>query len=255
MESAIAKMNELADQMCTCRDRACADHVQEVMTTWAAGIAKDGSKTKNERKPPDEQMKRMTDVTTKYADCMVKAMMPPPEPVELSRNDLPPPISIRDADVLLREARMWAHGRWDQHVIGEILVSYVDAKGRFDESDGELVVVFDRPLRPDDPSRTIGAPVPAKQDHEDCFQMIWKTGVWSSEPHVCSGAHVSVTRCTPTQIWKQAIARKAPANGLARLTWKATSTGGVWGFSVQDQPRGIDVRESFDDDCPLAVEK
>jgi len=69
---AMAKMGEFKDQMCACKDKACADKVQESMNKWSAENAKNaGDKPE---KPSDEDMKKMTEVGTKYGECMTKAM-------------------------------------------------------------------------------------------------------------------------------------------------------------------------------------
>lgn len=69
---AMAKMGEFKDKMCGCKDKACADKVQDEMNKWSAENAKNaGDKPE---KPSDEDMKKMTEVGTKYGECMAKAM-------------------------------------------------------------------------------------------------------------------------------------------------------------------------------------
>ena len=75
-ETAMAKMESFATQMCTCTDKACADRVQEDMTKWAVEMAE--KPPARDRKPSEADMKRMTDVGQHYAECMTKAMTPPP---------------------------------------------------------------------------------------------------------------------------------------------------------------------------------
>src|SRR5262249_20716450 len=40
MAKALAKMTEFRDQMCACKDTACAQHVQDDMSKWSADMAK-----------------------------------------------------------------------------------------------------------------------------------------------------------------------------------------------------------------------
>src|SRR4051794_31791117 len=79
---AMAKMSEFKDQMCACKDKACADKVQDSMNKWSAENAKSAGDSKD--KPDEKTMKEMQDVGTKYGECMAKAMgggeTPPPPP-------------------------------------------------------------------------------------------------------------------------------------------------------------------------------
>jgi hypothetical protein len=73
---AMAKMSEFADEMCKCKDKACADKVQEGMTKWSTDMAAKGGDKKADEKPDEATMKKMTEVGQKYAECMTKAMTP-----------------------------------------------------------------------------------------------------------------------------------------------------------------------------------
>jgi hypothetical protein len=69
---AMAKMGEFKDQMCACKDKKCADGVQDAMNKWSAESAKNaGDKPE---KPDEKTMKEMQEVGTKYGECMAKAM-------------------------------------------------------------------------------------------------------------------------------------------------------------------------------------
>ena len=69
---AMAKMGEFKDQMCACKDKKCADGVQDAMNKWSAENAKNaGDKPE---KPDEETMKKMSEVGTKYGECMATAM-------------------------------------------------------------------------------------------------------------------------------------------------------------------------------------
>jgi hypothetical protein len=72
---AVAKMTEFKDQMCACKDKACADKVQEGMTKWSTEMAAKAG-DKKEAKTDEATMKKMTEVGQAYGECMTKAMTP-----------------------------------------------------------------------------------------------------------------------------------------------------------------------------------
>ena len=80
---AMAKMSEFKDKMCACKDKKCADDVQDQMNKWSAENAKNAGDKKAEA-PDEKTMKEMQEVGTKYGECMAKAMgggdTPPPPP-------------------------------------------------------------------------------------------------------------------------------------------------------------------------------
>jgi hypothetical protein len=73
---AMAKMSEMTDKMCACKDKACSDKVQEDMAKWTAEQAKNATGDKA-AKVSDDDMKKMAEVSKKYGDCMMKAMGAP----------------------------------------------------------------------------------------------------------------------------------------------------------------------------------
>jgi len=71
---AIAKISAYRDQMCACKDKACADHVQEDMVRWANDMAKDAS-TKPTRMT-EVDAKAITDISIQFSDCFAKLAVP-----------------------------------------------------------------------------------------------------------------------------------------------------------------------------------
>jgi len=71
----VAKMSTYKDQMCACKDKACADHVQEDLVRWANDMAKDASSTKPVRMSEDDA-KRITDLSMQFSDCFAKLAAP-----------------------------------------------------------------------------------------------------------------------------------------------------------------------------------
>ena len=70
---AVAKMTEFKDEMCKCKDKACADKVQESMTKWSTEMASKAG-DKKDQKADEATMKKMTEVGQAYGECMTKAM-------------------------------------------------------------------------------------------------------------------------------------------------------------------------------------
>jgi hypothetical protein len=66
----MGQMKEFKDKMCTCKDKACVDKVNEEMTKWSTENA---SKNKDE-KPSEEDMKEGAAIGQEMAKCMQKAM-------------------------------------------------------------------------------------------------------------------------------------------------------------------------------------
>ena len=71
---AMAKMSEFKDQMCACKDKACADKVTEAYTKWGTDMASKAGANKD-MKPDPEMAKKMGEVTQAYTECATKAMM------------------------------------------------------------------------------------------------------------------------------------------------------------------------------------
>ena len=68
----VANMSAFKDQMCMCKDKACADHVQDDMMKWASAMAKD---TKADKINEDDT-KRVTELATQFSDCYAKLAAP-----------------------------------------------------------------------------------------------------------------------------------------------------------------------------------
>ena len=72
-DAAMRAMTAFKDQMCACRDTACAQHVSDEMTTWGQQQAKDNAE------PPrmtEEETKAFTQIGEEMGKCMQRAMEP-----------------------------------------------------------------------------------------------------------------------------------------------------------------------------------
>ncbi|MEO8704113.1 MAG: hypothetical protein ABI867_28940 [Kofleriaceae bacterium] len=65
---AMAKMEAFQKSMCDCKDKPCADKVDEEMMKWSLDVAKAAGKTDGEKGDP-EMVRKMTEITTKYGEC------------------------------------------------------------------------------------------------------------------------------------------------------------------------------------------
>ncbi|HEY1556923.1 MAG TPA: hypothetical protein VGF94_18935, partial [Kofleriaceae bacterium] len=76
VDDVFAKMSDFKDQMCTCKDSACAQKVSDEMMRWGQDWSKDDDEMRN-WKPTSEEASRMADITKAMTDCMTKAMTGP----------------------------------------------------------------------------------------------------------------------------------------------------------------------------------
>jgi hypothetical protein len=72
MDDAPEKMREMSDRMCACRDKACADRVQDEFTKWGTEMARNAEVDVGAQN--DEDTKQIAEAMKSYNDCMTKAM-------------------------------------------------------------------------------------------------------------------------------------------------------------------------------------
>lgn len=75
MAATLKKVRELTNKMCACRDKACADRVNEEYTKWGMEMAKKARRSRDYSKPNVELAKEMTELVTRYTECYTKLMM------------------------------------------------------------------------------------------------------------------------------------------------------------------------------------
>jgi hypothetical protein len=267
-EKAAVSMGAFRDRMCACKDKACADKVQEEMMRWSTEMAKRAPRDRPNRNS-DEMMKRMTEIGTTYGECMTKIYSepvaePPVEP-SVKKGDpvpknavaslhLPPPsYGTLWADRLLADARTWARAQRTGRTLASATFAYVDRHGALDPADGEVALQFGA-VDETETKRKLGGKVKAKPKRDDCFEVSTATGTWSLKQTECVDATEVALHCTVAQIWQRAVEKKAPEEALATITL-ATSPAPTWIFAIDDEPRKVHILHTFADDCPLAVEK
>jgi hypothetical protein len=254
IEESIRTMEAFATKMCACKNKACAEKVQDELVSWSQTTAAKSPEGRDN--PPEAQVRRLTAAATKYGTCMTTAMgsaaviAPPVEA------DVPPASKTGDADVLMRSATAWVRATYPQHVPVSISIYFADANAMLDDTHGKLYASFGR-VAPtgDDPKRKTGAPI-TKAAVNDCFGLVWdRERGWVKVREQCAQAYEAGIRCSVREIWKRAIAAGAPADALATLTITLKPGTRAWGFWITDEPRGVDISQGFEDDCAMVVEQ
>jgi hypothetical protein len=69
---ALAKVEEFAGQMCGCRDKACADRVNDAYMKWGQDMASKAASMRDGERPDPSLTKKLTDAATRYTECYVK---------------------------------------------------------------------------------------------------------------------------------------------------------------------------------------
>ena len=255
---AIAEFAEFADRMCACKDQACADRLQEDMTKWSQELA---AKSAPE-KPSAADAKRMQENGAKYAACYSKATGGGQPTIRAAEPTPPAPSEkITNADRLIK----FSYDNLGGLAVSKLLISYVRADGTIDEKYGEAIVDLGKPKPPDpadDPNRPIGAPViqTAPVIDEDvsarCPVYTWKAGVRTSEDTTCimSDQGLARPKCSVVEVWKRAVDKGAPKQGLAVMELRSGSPQS-WHFSIDDEPRSIHFSLDVDDTCAPTLEK
>jgi hypothetical protein len=73
-ESAIAMVVEFSGRMCACKDKACADKVNEDYTKWGMEMAKN-ARPEDAKNVSADDTKRMVEAATRYSECYTKLAM------------------------------------------------------------------------------------------------------------------------------------------------------------------------------------
>jgi hypothetical protein len=253
---ALAKMSEFADSMCLCKDKACAEAVQERMTKWSTDMAAKAGSARDE-KPSDEMIKKMTTIGQQYAECMTSAYGSEPTPWA-TKPEVPATVAAPvTVEALLTSARTWASGEHKQLHVVQLDVSYVGADGIVDPAHGKVRIQLGRTTQgADDPKRRTGAPiVPVASQPTSCMELWWTAAGWTKQALAsCLDAAAPFPRCPVTTLWKRAIEKGAPADALAVLTLRESAKR-QWTFAISDELRKVAISETFDDDCEVVVEK
>ncbi|MBA3465488.1 MAG: hypothetical protein H0T46_36485 [Deltaproteobacteria bacterium] len=260
IELAMAKFDEFRNKMCACKDKACADTVQDDMNQWS----RENARTAGDRpvKPAEAQMKKMQEIGTQYGECMAKAMQAePPVDVATPTPTPSPVVALATGDQVVKHV----YDTLGSYAVARLGLWYVRADGTIDPKYGYVEIDLAPPRPPDpadDPDRPIGAPIPVAptaDDHSssDCPTVGWASGALTRKKRPsCEKVEVPLARpkCSAVEIWKRAIDEGAPAQGLAVIELHATPSQ-HWTFSMHDAPRNIHVLKEIQDTCAPTIER
>lgn len=239
--------------MCACNDAACVRRVHDEMSSWSQDRAK---------RSPDEQRPMLWEADPeayKYlAECEQQALRREPAP-RPAPPPLPPPEKITSADRVISKT----YETLGEHAVKRLVFSYVRADGTIDDEYGEATIELGRPRPPkpgDDPNRPMGAPVrkapePVYDETATCPTHTWTKGERAIGGTSCvmNAPGLRKPTCSITEVWKRAIERGAPKEGLAVIELR----GGAaqrWTFAIDDEPRNIRFRFETQDGCAPVLE-
>lgn len=141
-------------------------------------------------------------------------------------------------------------------LVPDAVLFRIDASGVFPDGHADLTAVDNgmldyRFISPSRARRDPSKPIGAKQEWKCMFRvMIDKDGPWSAplDGWECKEKLIGPPKCSFVQVWKKALAKKAPANALGSLGYRPDSSGNArWYFSIRDD--SLDFSELFSDDC------
>jgi hypothetical protein len=69
-DEALSKLEGFKNQICACKDKACAEKVSEEMTKWGEEFQKNNK----DKEPSKEQMEKAAKITEELGECMTKLM-------------------------------------------------------------------------------------------------------------------------------------------------------------------------------------
>ena len=94
---ALGKIEGFSKSMCECKDKGCADKVNDEYTKWGTEMAKT-AKPEDAKSVDAETTKKMTDAATKYTECYTKLAVATPPVEEKKADPATPPAEEKKAD-------------------------------------------------------------------------------------------------------------------------------------------------------------
>jgi hypothetical protein len=245
----VAKFQSFVDRACACTTRACASSVTRDISDW--------SWSGGTNPPTADQLREIQVLTQKTSACVAKAGGEPT--VDADGVALAPSAPMHDADAVIRHT----YSGLGKYVVSAIQLDYVRAGGEIDPKYGKATFVLGIATPPDpgeDPDRPLGAPIvdaapPPDISGEECPRFEWTKGTRSTMKSPCAlVAAITRPKCSVVEVWRRAIAAKAPAEGLARLTFQ-NGASPAWSFAIDDAPRKVKVRQTIADTCEPTAER
>jgi hypothetical protein len=141
-----------------------------------------------------------------------------------------------------------------KRMIPDAVLFRIDSTGVFPDGHADFTLVdrgsLDfRFISPSRMKRDTKRPLGAKVERRCMFRIeLTKDGAWSApmDGWECNEKLVGPPKCSFQQVWKKALAKKAPANALGSLGYRADFNGvAKWYFDIDDPD--VDFSEMFDD--------
>ncbi|HSD86905.1 MAG TPA: serine/threonine-protein kinase [Kofleriaceae bacterium] len=144
-----------------------------------------------------------------------------------------------------------------KRLVPDAVLFRIDANGVYPDGHADLTAVDNgsldfRFISPSRSKRDPSKPIGAKQEKKCMFRVeLNKDGAWSApmDGWECNKEKpIGPPKCSVIQIWKKALAKKAPSNALGELGYRATFDGTTtWYFDINDDD--VKFSEMFRDDC------
>ncbi|MBL0214627.1 MAG: hypothetical protein IPQ07_12150 [Myxococcales bacterium] len=246
----LAQVRGHADRICACTDPQCITTRTQELITWSQSAA---------HLPTAADSPELAAQGARIQKCIDARGKPP---VVLTGFPDAPATPVTSADQLVRHTFDGLTG----FAVARLELAYIPASGVLDPTYSKATVSYgtSRALLEDDPRRPLGAPVPDPEPEaviakRQCPEVTWRGGARSHVLRACQLVQpLPHPRCTVVEIWKQAIAKGAPPEALAVLSFRLGSTPQappMWGFTIDDAPRKVHFVRYLPDACELAVEK
>jgi serine/threonine protein kinase len=141
-------------------------------------------------------------------------------------------------------------------LVPDAILFRIDANGVFPDGHADFTAVDHgsldyRFISPSRLRRDPKKPIGGKQEKKCMFRvMIDKEGAWSAplDGWDCKEKLIGPPKCSLVQVWKKALAMKAPKNALASIGYWANFSGvATWFFRIDDDD--FKFSEQFRDDC------
>ena len=245
----VAKFQSFVDRACACTTKACTASVTRDIADW--------SWSGGSSPPTADQLREIQALTQKTSACVAKAGGEPALDADGLANA--PTAPMHDTDAIIRHT----YSGLGKYVVSAIQLDYVRAGGDIDPKYGKATFVLGIATPPDpgeDPDRPLGAPIvdaapPPDVSGEECPRFEWTKGTRSTTKTACAlVTAIARPKCSVVEVWRRAIAAKAPAEGLAKLVFQPGASPS-WSFAIDDAPRKVKVRQTIADTCEPTAER
>ena len=165
----------------------------------------------------------------------------------------PPGYDPKHADPV--KALPWAIAE-AKKLVPDAVLFRIDANGVYPDGHADLTLVEHgsldfRFISPSHAKRDPTKPIGAKREERCMFRVeLTPNGAWSAPINgwECNEKLIGPPKCSFAQVWKKALALKAPANAIAELGYRPNFDGvATWYIDIDDPDAKFS--EMFGDDC------